>query len=168
MKRACLKQIGIREFKEEGKFQDPSLELIIPQITWDNCQTSCNLNICKDYNNSAQGWVCQECRKWYKTKRIEKVLIEIVNARVIAHQIQDFECNKCKLVKENLLGSMCSCTGIYKNTNGDICLKNLQNKNLLNSHSDVQILLELIKNIARRHQMKMLYRIVLTKQTFIQ
>ena len=111
--------------------------------------------------------MCLDCKSKYNTRQIEKVLIEVINSRVTAHQIQDFECQKCKLIKENLLGNMCSCTGIYKNTNGDIPLEKLQNKNLLNSHSDIKILISLVKNIARRHQMKMLYRILVSKERLI-
>lgn len=49
-KRGCLRQLHVREFENESKYYEPSLELVLPQVTCSYCQSSSNLNICKEYN----------------------------------------------------------------------------------------------------------------------
>ena len=109
------------------------------------------------------GWVCPECETLFNQKYIEKKLIDLLNSRLIAFQIQDIECTKCKMIKNTILGSLCSCTGKFKNTHCDISLNKLQNKNLLNEHSDIRILLQLLRNIAKIQDMKMLHSIAESK-----
>ena len=159
MKRQCLRKLRMTEYDKGAPFEEPSLELIVPQLTCDKCQVSCNLDICQEYNFEISGWVCKDCKDLYNPAIIEKKLIEVLNNRVISHQIQDVECTKCEMIKDKILGHYCSCTGRYKNTQGDIPLKKLQNKNLLNTHSEVKVLIKLLKNIARIQKFKMLYRI---------
>ena len=90
-----------------------------------------------------------------------------MNARLIAYQIQDLECTKCKLVKNTILGDLCNCTGRFKNTHCDIPLEKLQNKNLLNEHSDIKILLSLLQNIGRIQEMKLLQSLATSKLKFV-
>lgn len=158
-----MKKLGVGEFLNSSTYIEPSLELILPQATCEHCQTSRNLDICKEYKEDRKGWVCNECDTCFNSAYIEKKLIDLVNARLIAFQIQDVECTKCKLIKNTLLGSLCSCTGRFKNTHCDIPLNKLQNKNLLNEHSDIKILLNLLKNIARIQDMKLLHSVTSSK-----
>lgn len=94
LKRSCLKSLHIGEFSEVAQFEEPSLELVIPQFTCNHCQISRNLDICKEYNMEIKGWVCAECSNTFNKLEIERKLISILNSRIIAHQIQDVECSK--------------------------------------------------------------------------
>ena len=159
--------MNLLEFAEESEYNEPSLELILPQMTWDNWLTSRNLDICKEYNEWEKGWLWFEWDKPFNLLYIEKKLISLMNARLISFQIQDIEWAKCKLIKNTVLGTYCSCTGRFKNTHGDIKLNKLQNKNLLNEHSDIKILLKLLNNIARIQSMKLLKSITDYKLTIV-
>ncbi|CAI2378542.1 unnamed protein product [Moneuplotes crassus] len=156
LKRGCLKKLKLKEFQEGNKFEEPSLELVLPQVTCSSCQMTTNLNICKEYTDSRNGWICQECDSLFKPNYIEKKFIELLNARLISYQIQDIECRSCHLIKNTLLGKLCNCSGKFKNTHCDIKLKDLQNKNLLNQHADIRILIELLWNISKKQEMKLL------------
>ena len=148
--------MNMSEFDRESEYLEPSLELILPQMTWDNCLTSRNLDICKEYNEKEKGWTWFEWNKSFNLFYIEKKLINLLNSRLIAFQIQDLEWVKWKMIKNTVLGSLWSWTGKFKNTHGDIALSKLQNKNLLNEHSDIKILLKLLNDIARIQNMKLL------------
>lgn len=163
MKRGCLKKLNMGEFENESFYYEPSLELILPQVTCSQCQASRNLDICKEYREERKGWICDDCDTLFNSAYIEKKLIDLMNSRLIAYQIQDLECTKCKMIKNTILSTLCSCTGRFKNTHCDISLNKLQNKNLLNEHSDIKILLKLLRNIARIQGMKLLSSVAESK-----
>lgn len=163
LRRGCLRKMSQKEFSDESVYLEPSLELILPQTTCDKCQTSRNLDICKEYSYEKESWLCNECEKPLNKTFIEKKLIDLLNARLIAYQIQDIECKKCKMIKNTILGTLCHCTGRFKNTHCDIELDKLQNKNLLNQHSDIKILLRLLQNIGRIQEMKLLQSVAESK-----
>lgn len=56
MKRGCLKKMNMGQFQSASQYVEPSLELILPQATCDHCQTSRNLDICKEYCEDRNGW----------------------------------------------------------------------------------------------------------------
>ena len=87
---------------------------------------------------------------------------------MISFQIQDIECKKCSMVKNTILGRLCNCAGTFKNTHGDIPLQKLQNKNLLNQHADIRILISLLWTISKNKQnMKLLESITLSKSKIL-
>jgi len=46
--------------------------------------------------------------------------------------MQDLKCNKCKMVKNELVSQYCECTGTYEQTIGNVIPEKLKNQNLLN------------------------------------
>lgn len=167
LKRGCLKKLKRIEFDSHSAFQEPSLELILPQVTCSHCLMTTNLDICKEYDEARGGWVCSECDSLFKPNQIEKKFIDLLNARMISFQIQDYECRRCHLVKNTVLGKLCSCSGRFKNTHCDIPLEKLQNKNLLNQHSDIRILIGLLWKISMRQDMKLLECVTKTKGSIL-
>ena len=116
LKRGCLRVLRIGEFDERSIFYEPTLELILPQATCHLCQSSFNLDICKEYDEEQNGWTCQDCGTLLKSNYIEKKMIDLLTSRMISYQIQDIECKNCKMIKNTVLGKICSCTGTFKNT----------------------------------------------------
>ena len=71
--------------------------------------------------------------------------------------MQDLRCDKCKMVKNNLLGMYCDCTGRY---NPALAKMIGDNTNLLNYNSDIRMFVLLMKRISARNHMDLLSGIV--------
>ena len=52
----------------------------------------------------------------YEEPRIEAALVQIVQRRSMAYQVQDLYCSKCRSVKCNKLADYCKCSGRYVNS----------------------------------------------------
>jgi hypothetical protein len=135
-----LKKLNQGEFEAKSKFDEPSYQLILQQITCTHCQSNTNLEICKDYDSFKNGWICEECESLFCNKEIEKRLIQILNSRTIAYQIQDYEESKIPNAPKPSPSKH-------------------QIKNLLSPQSDIKQMLILFKNIARLQNMNMLFHI---------
>ncbi len=71
--------------------------------------------------------------------------------------MQDLRCDKCRMVKTNLLGKYCECTGRYRTTLGRTAGTTT---NLLNFGSDVRMFVLLMKRIAVHHGLDLLRSVV--------
>jgi DNA polymerase epsilon subunit 1 len=145
---------------------EPSLICVLPDVICDLCQTSTDLDICRDSQlnlvDSATGeissraWKCRQCEHDLNRGLVERRLIELMNRRVVSYQLQDLKCIKCKMVKNSLVSPYCECTGLYSQTIGYEQPEKLRNQNLLNSVSDIKLFLQLMRNFANHHEMHVL------------
>ena len=87
---------------------------------------------------------------------IESRLLDFVNKRLIAYQMQDLVCKQCKMVKNTIVSHNCECTGVYLQTAGHMEPEKLRNPNLLNQMTDIKLFMQLIQNFANFHSMHLL------------
>jgi len=144
--------------------KEPSLTLVVPDVICSNCQSIIDLDICRstdlyeDANMETPKpvWTCKYCDTPLSKDNIEKRLLDILNRRVLAYQMQDLKCGTCKMVNNQLVQKYCSCTGKFMQTAGYEMPEKLRNQNLLNSMTDIRLVIKLMRNFAQRHEMLML------------
>jgi DNA polymerase epsilon subunit 1 len=58
-------------------------------------------------------WLCTGCGTEYDRKTIELQLVDIASRRLVAWQLQDLKCKRCRLVKAENIRDHCECSGQY-------------------------------------------------------
>lgn len=58
-------------------------------------------------------WHCPGCDNAYDRDELEDSLIEVVQARSMAHQTQDLKCVKCKRIRSAVARKSCACSGVF-------------------------------------------------------
>eukprot|EP00039_Didymoeca_costata_P008145 m.108515 g.108515 ORF g.108515 m.108515 type:complete len:2231 (-) comp13968_c0_seq1:73-6765(-) len=111
-----LRLIKVRDFSEASCFHDPCLSLELCEVICSYCNHAHELDFCRDKNLTEGTWACEECGNSFDIHAIEQNLIEQVQTRSLAYQLQDLTCSKCHMVKQDNLSSYCSCSGDYNNT----------------------------------------------------
>lgn len=147
VKSNLLRMIHCKEFsKEATEGLEPSLVLVVPDVTCESCLSCFDLDICRDPslnatvnsahelgNSSGQApWLCHRCDAKMSKDEIERRLLELVNRRLVSYQMQDLSCLNCRMVKNSLVSAYCECTGAYKQTQGNVAPEKLKSPNLLN------------------------------------
>ena len=72
----------------------------MPDVICEYCLTCIDLDICRDIQLNQQdengevspNWECRFCTKELNKQMIERRLIDLVNRRLIAYQMQDLKC----------------------------------------------------------------------------
>ena len=160
-----LRMIRCKEFSEEVQQGiEPSLILVIPDVICELCQTSMDLDICRDFDlnqenvdgESVPNWACKSCNENLNKHTIERRLLDLVNRRLISYQMQDLVCKQCRMVKNSVVSKYCECTGAYLQTVGNTLPEKLKNPNLLNNMTDVKLFMQLMRNFASYHKLHIL------------
>jgi len=128
LKRNLLKILREQEFSSAAAdATEPSLILVLPDVTCDKCLSSTDLDICRDmllntergHNTDQKGghndenWKCKYCDDYLNKGHIERRLVDLLNRRIVSYQLQDLKCVKCKMVKNSLVSRYCECTGMF-------------------------------------------------------
>ncbi|KAJ2357938.1 DNA polymerase epsilon catalytic subunit [Coemansia sp. RSA 2618] len=132
MRRNLLALLEIGEFAPESQFTNPCERLVLPRVVCDFCNFCRDLDFCRDADllptmqtSSEDGvlqfapaeWLCLGCNSAYDRVCIEERLIEQLQSMVLAYQVQDLVCAKCRLMKQDNFSLQCtSCAGKYKPT----------------------------------------------------
>jgi DNA polymerase epsilon subunit 1 len=143
MRRNVLDLISIREFSNSAEYSNPCLPLVLYQVACTFCGASRDLDLTRD-PSLREDWRCSDCGESFPKAHIEDRLIESIECTLLAHQVQDLVCTKCKVVKRENLNSYCPCSGEYVLThNPEIFERRLQ----------------VVQNIALHHSMGLLREI---------
>lgn len=124
LRRNLLRLLGVREFATEARFIDPSLPLILRNTICSFCNAVVDLDLARDcrlwdpasaYSDPSHApalpWSCEYCSHPYDLGAIELSLLRDAQKLVVAYQVQDVQCRKCKLVKRDNMSMHCSCSG---------------------------------------------------------
>jgi hypothetical protein len=122
LRRNLLRLLGVREFAKEARFVDPSLPLILRNVICSFCNAVVDLDLARDARlwdpTSGRGagvdalpWSCEYCSHPYDLGAIEWALVRDAQKLVVAYQVQDVECRRCKLVKRDNMSMHCGCSG---------------------------------------------------------
>jgi DNA polymerase epsilon subunit 1 len=130
LRRNLLRLLGVREFAKEAQFVDPALPLLLRNVICSYCNAVVDLDLARDArlwdpssaaNSHAVGdegigqgaipWSCEYCSHPYDTQGIELALIRDAQRMVVAYQVQDLQCKKCRLVKRDNMSMHCGCSG---------------------------------------------------------
>jgi len=90
-------------------------------------------------------WSCPGCKMEYDPRVIEDRLLEIIQNKAMAYQLQDLICKKCRTLKGDNISRKCHCGGDYK---------------LYINYDEFWIQLNTFKHIAKYYHMKLLDEII--------
>jgi len=90
-------------------------------------------------------WSCPGCKMEYDPRVIEDRLLEIIQTKAMAYQLQDLVCKKCRNLKGDNISNKCHCGGEYK---------------LFIDYDEFMIQLNTFKHIAKYYNMKLLDEII--------
>ncbi|CAH1796227.1 unnamed protein product [Owenia fusiformis] len=159
MRRDLLKLIGVGDFSRDADFQDPCLSYILPEVICKNCNSTRDVDLCRDphLSDDAQSlWHCtnETCKTEYDVAEIEQHLIDAVQRKSMAHVLQDLKCIKCNGVKDTNMATYCKCAGDFTTTQSlpDVVQKLKIFRNIA-SHYNMPLLLETVEWILKmNHQ----------------
>ncbi|KAK2800573.1 DNA polymerase epsilon catalytic subunit [Onygenales sp. PD_10] len=127
LRRDLLGLFEVKEFSEEGRFENPSASLKFPQLICNHCTMTRDLDLCRDgdilpetdgENNGAgsRPWCCLSCGSEYDRLALEEKLTGQVQSLVMEWQTQDLKCSKCSSLRVSEFMEHCSCSGTWIGT----------------------------------------------------
>lgn len=126
LRRELLALFEVREFSKEGRFENPSANLKLPELTCNACCLIRDLDLCRDEDvlpdpgtdnsNGPKPWRCPFCQTEYDRLAQEEILIGQVHGLVVEWQTQDLKCSKCSTPKVSEFMEHCSCSGKWATT----------------------------------------------------
>jgi DNA polymerase epsilon subunit 1 len=170
MRRALLNLIGIREFSKIADFDNPCESFILHHVICQYCQFCRDINLSVDLlpdstTDSQAGnhqWLfCINCGQEYDMNMVEELLIHLVQKTLMAYQLQDLHCSKCRAVKiENLRDHCKSCASSYEISGISTYLYDTAESNSKKGENFVRKA-KILQNVAELHDMKCLRQLVL-------
>lgn len=129
LRQNLLRIIQVREFSAESAFHDPCLTYVLHDVMCSNCNATRDVDLARDTvrvqreeddadSPGVLAWVCTLCSQPYSDAHIELMLVQIVQRRSMAYQVQDLYCSKCRSVKASKLQDYCRCSGRFVNAEG--------------------------------------------------
>ncbi|KAJ2466415.1 DNA polymerase epsilon catalytic subunit [Coemansia sp. RSA 2337] len=120
MRRNLLVLLDVGEFSSEAVFVNPCERLVLSRVVCDFCNFCRDMDFCRDADllpaaDNVPEWECLGCGSAYDRIRIEERLIEQLNDCLLAYQMQDLVCGKCRLMKQDNFSVQCmACAGKYR------------------------------------------------------
>ncbi|KAI8849697.1 hypothetical protein BC829DRAFT_178586 [Chytridium lagenaria] len=125
LRRDLLNLIGLREFGETTKFENPFQSFILARTVCSYCSLVHDLDLTKPGSLTADsegingantsvpvlGWPCPECGTEYQQDHIESKLMDCISSLMLQWQTQDVSCHKCRLTRPDELSALCKCSG---------------------------------------------------------
>ncbi|KAB0803610.1 hypothetical protein PPYR_00580 [Photinus pyralis] len=108
-----LKLIGVGEFSEKAVWIDRTVSFVVPQIICKACNHCRDLDLGRDPHRSDVAWLCPLCNTDYDNNEIEGLILEIINKKFLAYNLQDMQCKKCGQIKMENLMMRCQCASEF-------------------------------------------------------
>lgn len=151
LRRELLALFEVREFSKEGRFENPSASLKLPELTCNACCLIRDLDLCRDEDvlpdpgsdatKTTKPWRCPFCQTEYDRLAQEELLIGQVQGLIIGWQTQDLKCSKCGGLQVNEYMEHCSCSGTWVETM---------------DRRDIVKKLRVLESVAKFHSLKLL------------
>ncbi|PLN80480.1 putative DNA polymerase epsilon, catalytic subunit A/POL2 [Aspergillus taichungensis] len=127
LRRELLALFEVREFSKEGRFENPTASLKLPDLTCGACCLVRDLDLCRDEDllpdpgtdtrkAASKPWRCPFCQTEYDRLAQEEMLIGEVQSMIVAWSTQDLKCTKCGGLKISEFMEHCSCSGAWVET----------------------------------------------------
>jgi DNA polymerase epsilon subunit 1 len=155
LRRELLALFEVREFSKEGRFENPSASLKLPEMSCNSCCLIRDLDLCRDEDvlpdvdsdatTTSKPWKCPFCHADYDRLAQEELLIGQVHGLVVEWQTQDLKCSKCGGLKVSDFMEHCSCSGTWA---ASLNRNEIENK------------LRVLESVAKFHKLQLLETIV--------
>ncbi|KAL3942259.1 MAG: hypothetical protein SGBAC_003529 [Bacillariaceae sp.] len=119
LKRSLLAQIGVAEYSEIAKWENPCMTFILPDVYCPECQDCKDINLCQlpptsKENEKQIHWFCEDCGAEYDADRIQSRLIHHLHRRMMRYQLQDIRCSKTNAVATHGLARVSKSSSPFK------------------------------------------------------
>lgn len=114
LKGNLLRLVGVGEFSEKAEWTDTSVSYVIPQVICKACNHCRDIDLGRDQYRSESAWLCPLCNTTYDNAEMELFLLDTINKKFLAYNLQDLQCKKCAQIKMDNLMINCTCAGQYK------------------------------------------------------
>nr|CAH7746305.1 unnamed protein product [Callosobruchus chinensis] len=114
LKSSLLRLINIGEFSEKAVWRDQTVSYVVPQIICKSCNHCRDIDLGRDQFRSDTAWLCPLCNTPYDNVEIECIMLEIINRKFLAYNLQDLQCKKCAQIKLENLAKHCNCSSEFK------------------------------------------------------
>lgn len=157
LRRELLALFEVREFSKEGRFENPSASLKLPEITCNACCLIRDLDLCRDEDvlpdpesdtskaTTTKPWRCPFCQTEYDRLAQEEILIGQVHGMIAGWAAQDLKCGKCGGLKVSDYMEHCSCSGAWVETM---------------DRKEIEKKLRVLESVAKFHGLKLLENVV--------
>lgn len=162
--------LDIGEYSDESIFKDNTVSYVISQLICKVCNHCRDVDLGRDPHRTETGWLCPLCKSPYENPEIEWILLDTVNRKIMAFNLQDLQCRQCREVREAMLQlhlcyrfvinflyfqikfdnlmKRCSCGGTYKHLiNREEFVKLLQTFSKIGEKYDMPSLKETVDQI---------------------
>ncbi|KAI2497495.1 protein of unknown function (DUF1744) [Fragilaria crotonensis] len=108
LKRGLLAQIGVAEYSQAARWENPSAVFTLSDLFCVECHESRDVNLCElppleGRPAPRRHWSCDDCGTFYDPEVIERRLISIAMKRALRYQLQDVRCSKTNRVATRAL-----------------------------------------------------------------
>ena len=106
LKKSLLTQIGVHEYSQIAKWQNPGAKFILPGVFCAECQESRDIDLCmlpSFDSDRVSAWSCDDCRTPYDAESIERRLVDMIERKCLRYQLQDLRCSKANTVAKRAL-----------------------------------------------------------------
>lgn len=102
------------EFSDKAEWKDTSVSYVIPQVICKACNHCRDIDLGRDQYRSETSWLCPICNTSYDSAEMEMFLVDTINKKFLAYNLQDLKCKKCAQIKLENLILHCHCAGQFK------------------------------------------------------
>jgi DNA polymerase epsilon subunit 1 len=119
LKRSLLAQIGVAEYSNLARWQNPCPNLMLPDCYCKECQESRDVNVCyiaptEEDEAKTIHWFCEDCGTEYDVATIERRLIDQAHKKMLRYQLQDLRCTKTNRVSTRTLARVSQCSADWQ------------------------------------------------------
>lgn len=118
LRKNMLRLVGLGEFSDKAVWKEAGKSYMLTEMICQACNFCRDVDLLKDKHRAlkdgCQVWLCSQCCVNYDTEEIEKRLIDALNRKLMSYTLQDFQCIRCKAIKQDNIMEYCSCAGKYK------------------------------------------------------
>ncbi|XP_039283003.1 DNA polymerase epsilon catalytic subunit 1 [Nilaparvata lugens] len=141
--------LKVGEFSEQGQWQEFFPSCVLTEVICRTCNDCRDIDLNRDLHKSVIEdkvmWLCPSCESPYDNTELESLLLDIVQRKLMAYIMQDFQCKKCHQVKDNYMKDSCSCAGEFHTVvQSDKIFKHLKTFRNIAHNSQMDVLEEAI------------------------
>ena len=119
LKRSLLAQIGVAEYSNSAKWQNPCPLLMLPDCYCKECQEIRDVNVfyvppTEEDEEKPIHWFCEVCGTEYDVATIERRLIDQAHKKMLRYQLQDLRCSKTNRVSTRSLARVSQCSADWQ------------------------------------------------------
>ena len=119
LKRSLLAQIGVAEYSNSAKWENPCPLLMLPDCYCKECQEIRDVNVfyvppTEEGEEKQIHWFCEVCGTEYDVSNIERRLIDQAHKKMLRYQLQDLRCSKTNRVSTRSLARVSQCSADWQ------------------------------------------------------